>query len=579
MTFLRHDPSTFAAQAAASFAAVHRDLVRPVEGGVARATREEADQVAVVIGGGSGHYPAFAGLVGPGLAHGAVLGNIFASPSAGQVEAVARATEQGCGVLLSYGNYAGDTLQFDAASARLEAAGVPVRTVRVTDDVSSAPPEHAERRRGLAGDLVVFKVAGAAAARGDDLEAVYQLAARANARTRTLGVAFTGCTLPGADAPLFTVPAGRMGVGLGIHGEPGLEETDVPDAAGLAALLTGRLLAEAPGGNARGTRVVALVNGLGAVKMDELYVVWGHIAPLLEAAGVEVADVQVGEFCTSFEMAGLSLTLAWMDPELEELWLAPARSAEYQAGEAGSATRPVAVVPSAEDDAAARPGPQLPPSSPASRAQAGRVAELLAAVSATIDAHMDELGRIDAIAGDGDHGIGMHNGARAAAAEARRVADLGAGTGTLLVSAATAWSDGAGGTSGALWATMLTALGRAAGDREAVDVDVVRAGVAQAAEAVSAQGGARVGDKTLVDALAPFAASLAVPAEDDLADAWQRAARAARAGAESTVGMLPGLGRARSHGEAARDVPDPGAVSFALVVEEVGCHLASTCAR
>ncbi|WP_172191510.1 dihydroxyacetone kinase family protein [Actinomyces faecalis] len=574
MTYLKHDPSTFAALAVQSFAQVHADLVQPIDGGVARATRDCEDQVALVIGGGSGHYPAFAGLVGPGLAHGAVLGNIFASPSAGQVEGVARAVEQGRGVLLSYGNYAGDRLQFDAAAARLEAAGTPVRTVRVTDDVSSAPPEEAEWRRGLAGDLVVFKVAGAAAARGDDLETVHALAGRANAVTRTLGVALTGCTLPGAEAPLFTVPEGRMGVGLGIHGEPGLDEVDTPDPAGLAELLVSRLLAEAPGGRARGSRVVALVNGLGAVKMDELYVVWGEIRQALETAGVEVADVQVGEFCTSFEMAGMSLTLAWLDPELEELWRAPARSAEYQVGQSDGGE--IAVVRSErreETAAVPRHGePDLPVASLASQGLAERVADVLRAVSDAVDAQMDELGRIDAIAGDGDHGIGMHNGARAAAASAAELAAAGAGAGTLLVRAGRAWSDGAGGTSGALWDTMLATLGRQLGDQEGADLSSLRQGIQAAYEAVTRQGGAQVGDKTLVDALAPFARVFA-DAEEPAQAVWRQAAAAAHEGAASTVGMMPGLGRARSHGEKARQVPDPGAVSFALVAETVAQRL------
>ena len=248
MTFLVHDPSTFAIAAADGFAAVHSDTVQRVNGGVVCRTRSHKDRVALVIGGGSGHYPAFAGLVGPGLAHGAVLGNIFASPSSHQVENVARIAEQGRGVLFDYGNYAGDVLQFDAAALRLDQAGIPVRTVVVTDDIYSAPVEEKERRRGIAGDLVVFKVAGAAAARGDDLNKVYEMASRANEATRSMGVAFSGCTLPGSDEPLFKVPKGRMAVGLGIHGEPGLDEVAVPTAEGLAELFVSKLLEEVPGG-------------------------------------------------------------------------------------------------------------------------------------------------------------------------------------------------------------------------------------------------------------------------------------------------------------------------------------------
>lgn len=572
MTFLKHDPSTFAAAAATGFAAVHHDLVKPVSGGVVRAKRSAAGEVAVVIGGGSGHYPAFAGLVGPGLAHGAVLGNIFASPSSHQVENVARVAEQGRGVLLSYGNYAGDTLQFDAAAARLEQSGVPVRTVRVTDDIYSAPVEERERRRGIAGDLVVFKIAGAAAARGDDLEQVNEVASRANENTRTIGVAFTGCTLPGSETPLFEVPEGRMAVGLGIHGEPGLDEVDVPTPQGLAELFVSRLLAEVPdGGDATGRRAVAIINGLGAFKLDEMFVVYGEVKRLLDEAGVNLVDVKVGEFCTSFEMAGVSLTLFWVDDELQELWLAPADSPEYCVG-GGSVVELVDVdveqrqsqVGQETDTAAA---------SPESQALAADLVEVLQTISATIDTHMEELGRIDSIAGDGDHGIGMHNGAAAAVVKARDSVADGVGAGSLLRKAGDAWSDGAGGTSGALWSQMLTELAGAIGDTDRPSGQVVRDGVRAAADAVMSQGGAKVGDKTMVDALAPFADELNADPDQPFTAAWASAVAAAQRGADSTVGMLPGLGRARSHGEKARDIADPGAVSFALIVAAIEPHI------
>ena len=253
MTRLFNDPADFADQATEGFVAANGRWVRRVHGGVARATTSPDGTVAVVIGGGSGHYPAFGGLVGPGLAAGAALGNLFASPSAQQVAGVARAADHGGGVLLSYGNYAGDVLNFDAAARTLEHEGIPVRTVRVTDDVVSAPADRQHERRGIAGDLCVFKVAGAAAEQGRDLDAVTAVAERANERTRSFGVAFSGCSLPGADEPLFTVPEGRMAIGMGIHGERGIDETDVPSADGLADLLVSRLAGRAPRRRPRST--------------------------------------------------------------------------------------------------------------------------------------------------------------------------------------------------------------------------------------------------------------------------------------------------------------------------------------
>ncbi|WOP19092.1 dihydroxyacetone kinase family protein [Raineyella sp. LH-20] len=571
MAFLDHDPETFAAAAAAGFVAVHGELVQQVPGGVVRATRSAADEVAVVIGGGSGHYPAFGGLVGPGLAHGAVLGNIFASPSAHQVTDVARCAEQGRGVLLSYGNYAGDVLQFEAGAERLRQSGIPVRSVAVTDDISSAPPAEASKRRGIAGDLVVFKIAGAAATAGYDLDGVARVAEAANAATRSLGVAFSGCTLPGADEPLFRVPAGRMSVGLGIHGEPGLEDVDIPTPHGLAELLVGRLLAEVPGGHdPHGRRVIVILNGLGSFKYDELYVVFDEVRRALAARGIVLADARVGEFCTSFEMSGLSLTLCWPDEELEGLWRAPARSAAYvQGSPADDALRTVDLADRAVGDPAGA-GATTPAASEQSRAYVPRILTALETLSRTVDEHADDLGRIDAVAGDGDHGLGMQRGAHAAVAAARAAGAAGAGAGTTLRRAAEGWSDDAGGTSGALWGLILGAVAEAIGDTDSPTADAVRRGVRDACARVIEHGGAHVGDKTMVDALAPFAAALDDEPSTPLTTDWPRAAEAARRAADGTAAMLPKLGRARTHGAKAVGTPDPGAVSFALIVTALG---------
>ncbi len=329
MTRLFNEPADFADEAADGFAAANARFVRRVTGGVVRVARSAEPRVVVVTGGGSGHYPAFAGLVGQGLAAGAAMGNLFASPSAQQVESVARAANEGRGILFSYGSYAGDVLNFDAAEAALNAAGIEAKTVTVTDDISSAGPGELEKRRGIAGGLFVWKCAAAAADRGDDLAAVAEVAARANARTRSFGVAFSGATLPGASEPLFSVPEGRMSLGMGIHGEPGFDETDVPTADGLAQLLVDSLLAERPDG---AERAVVLLNGLGSVKYEELFVLYGNVSKRLADAGVTIVEPEVGEMVTSFDMAGVSLTLAWLDDELEQLWAAPASAPAFRKG-------------------------------------------------------------------------------------------------------------------------------------------------------------------------------------------------------------------------------------------------------
>jgi dihydroxyacetone kinase len=576
MTRLWNDPASFADDMVDGFVRASGRWVRRVAGGVSRSTRSSADEVALVIGGGSGHYPAFGGLVGPGLAHGAAMGNLFASPSAHQVESVIRASEQGRGVLLSFGNYAGDVLHFGAAQEAVRADGIDCRTVLVTDDIFSAPPAESAKRRGIAGDLTVFKAAGAAAAAGYDLDGVERVARLANARTRSMGVAFTGCTLPGAEAPLFTVPEGKMAVGLGIHGEPGIDIMDIPSADGLAELFVRHLLddAEVPdGATVRGGRVVPILNGLGSVKNEELYVVFARVADLLEEAGLTLVDPQVGEFCTSFDMAGASLTLFWVDEELERLWLAPADTAAFRTGSVERKALVAVVREEATADDAARP---LPEASEDSRRAAARIAAALEAVRRAIDAEAGELGRIDAIAGDGDHGIGMRRGTVAAARTAADLAARGAGAGTLLAGAGDAWSDRAGGTSGAIWGLILQTLGARLGDTDAVTGAGLAAGIAEARDAVMRYGKATVGDKTLVDALVPFADTLSarIAAGDGLAQAWKEAAAAASAAARATADLMPVMGRARSHGTKALGVPDPGALSLALIAETVHAVLA-----
>ncbi|WP_353710372.1 dihydroxyacetone kinase family protein [Arthrobacter sp. K5] len=566
MTRLFNEPAAFADEMIEGFVASHGRWVRRVSGGVARSTKSTPDTVALVIGGGSGHYPAFAGLVGQGLAHGAAMGNLFASPSAQQVYSVAKVANNGAGVLLGYGNYAGDVLHFTQAQERLRREGIDCRSIAVTDDVSSAPLDERQKRRGIAGDLTVFKVAAAAAEAGYSMDRTVEIAERANDRTRSFGVAFTGCTLPGAENPLFTVPEGRMAVGMGIHGEPGIDETGVPTADELAELLVGKLLTEVPEGlQARGARVVPILNGLGSVKYEELFVVYRRVAQLLAEAGLEAVDPQVGELVTSFDMAGTSLTLFWLDEELETLWNAPADAPAFRRGAVTAAAL------DADDADLADPVAAIPDATDESRAAAVRVLAALGAAKDVIDANVEELGRIDAIAGDGDHGIGMERGVRAAVEAATGAVERGAGAATTLHLAADAWADRAGGTSGALWGMALRAVGDAVGDSTTPDAGAVATGVAGAAAAIMGFGKAKVGDKTLVDVLVPFrdALSAAVGSGQSLTDAWGAAATVAQQAAEETANLLPLMGRARPHAEKSLGTPDAGAVSMALIVRAI----------
>ena len=567
MTRIIDDPETFAQTALDGFCALHPDLVRRVRGGAVRSTRSRDRKVALLVGGGSGHYPAFAGYVGPGLADGVVAGDIFASPSASAARNVARHAQHGGGVIIGFGNYAGDVLHFGLAAERLRAEGIDTRILLVTDDVASAAKGEESKRRGIAGDLTVFKIAGAAAEEGHDLDTVERLARHANDMTRSFGVAFAGCTLPGADHPLFTVPEKSMGVGLGIHGEPGIDEKPIASATDLAALLVDRLLDEAPEG--AGKKVAAILNGLGSTGMEELFVLWTAIAARLENAGLALIKPEVGMFVSSLDMAGCSLTLTWLDDDLERLWLAPCQTPALHRG---------ATIDTTPDDRVLDDQEEAPPSSypdaTADQRQAGEcVARTVERIAAMLRDKEEELGRIDAVAGDGDHGQGMARGSGAAAQAARRAAGAGAPPAAVLTEAANAWADRAGGSSGAIWGVGLLAWANALegepGPR--ISAQAMANGARAAHDGITRLGRAKPGDKTLVDVLGPFVEALeAAAAKGDLLQAWNQAADAADRAAEATKDMTPKIGRARPLAERSKGHPDAGAVSLALCVRTVG---------
>jgi dihydroxyacetone kinase len=571
MTRIFNDPSDFAEEALAGFCDVHSDLVRQVPGGAVRRRRPGQPKVAVLAGGGSGHYPAFAGLIGAGLADGAVVGNIFTSPSAQQAYSVAKAADSGAGVVFAYGNYAGDVMNFGMASERLAADGIQVANVLVTDDIASAPPSEAEKRRGIAGDFTVFKVLGAAAEAGAGLDEVVRLGRKANELTRTIGSAFHGCTFPGADAPLFTLADKTMGLGLGIHGEPGLFDTELPPAGELGEELVARVLAETPQG--AGQRIAVILNGLGSTKHEELFVLWLTVARVLRAAGYTLVMPEVGELVTSLDMAGVSLTVTWLDEELEPLWTAPAETPAYRRG---NATR-MAGDPFAEQAPEDAAGPEMFQAGVGSRTYAANCLAALDASREALHAAEKRLGDLDAVAGDGDHGRGMVRGIDAAVSAAAAALTLGAGAGDVLAAAGDAWADKAGGTSGVLWGAGLRSLGESLGNEEAPGAPELAFGVRSFAARIAELGKAEVGDKTMMDALVPFIETFSrlVAEGAEAGPGWAEAAGEATAAAEATAALRPRKGRARPLAEKSVGTPDPGATSLAMIFSVAGPHLAA----
>ncbi len=329
MKKLINDPFDVVDEMLEGFVATHADIVRLAAPRVVARLTGGGPKVGLVVGGGSGHEPAFGGYVGEGLADAAALGNVFAAPPPDVCLDAIRAASSGAGVLLVYGNYAGDVLNFDLAADLAAVEGIACRTVRVTDDVASAPALEREKRRGIAGDVFVFKIAGASAQRGDDLAGVERLANAANDACLSIGVALSACEVPGSGRPTFEIGPDEIEIGMGVHGEPGIRRGILEPADAVVDRMLDAILGDpGPLGIGRGD-LALLVNGLGATPHMDLYVLYRAARRRLEAAGWTVRRSYVGEYVTSLEMAGASITVMRLDDELLPLLDAPARSARW----------------------------------------------------------------------------------------------------------------------------------------------------------------------------------------------------------------------------------------------------------
>ena len=317
----------------AGILAAHPNHLKRVEGtarSVVAVDGPRQGKVGLVIGGGSGHEPSFVGFVGRGLADGAAIGNVFASPPPDPVLECAKAVNGGAGVLFMYGNYAGDVMNFDMAAEMAAMEDIEVRTILTTDDVASAPRDRRADRRGVAGNVFVFKIAGAAADRMMDIDACEAAARKANDRTFTMGVALGPCSLPQTRKPNFELGDNEMEIGMGIHGEPGVERGPLKSANEITDQLLDKILPEMNA--ARGDRVAVLVNGLGATPLMELYIMTARVKERLDGEGLVIHSTLVGNYCSSLDMMGASVTLMHLDDELQSLLDHPCDCAMFRSG-------------------------------------------------------------------------------------------------------------------------------------------------------------------------------------------------------------------------------------------------------
>ncbi|SMG60336.1 dihydroxyacetone kinase subunit DhaK [Paraburkholderia susongensis] len=509
-------------------------------------------EVALISGGGSGHEPAHGGYVGHGMLSAAVAGEVFTSPSTDAVLDAIRAVAGPAGVLLIVKNYTGDRFNFGLAAEIARAEGIPVDMVIVADDVAlSASGDHAGRR-GLAGTVLVHKIAGAAAASGMPLAEVARIARETAASLGTMGVALTPCTVPAAGKPGFELADGEIEWGLGIHGEPGVAR----GALEPAGVIVGKLLAKIVGDLAlqAGERVALLVNNLGGTPSSELNVVAGAALRELDTRGIEVERAWAGTFLSALEMAGVSLTLLRVDDERLALLDAAAQTSAWPGLSGRVAQVSVRSAPAAPQRA-----------SSATLAREATLRRVIEAVCACLLEAEPALTEMDQRVGDGDLGISLARGARAVQHELDSYA-AESSPGAVLRGMSATLRRVVGGTSGPLYAVMLlraaAALEQSGGSTAQQWAAAFSAGV----DGLMELGGAKPGDRTMVDALKPAADALenALAQSATLAAALTAAVAAAVEGTSRTASMHPRRGRSSYVGDRALGHVDPGAHAVAL---------------
>ncbi|WP_337059572.1 dihydroxyacetone kinase subunit DhaK [Kineococcus sp. G2] len=489
---------------------------------------DPARRVALVSGGGSGHEPLHTGFVGRGGLDAAVPGQVFASPHNRQVHAAARAAAKPGGVLLVVKNYTGDVINFGIAAERLRAEGVEVETVLVDDDLATEVEGSATGRRGTGATVLVEKVLGAAADRGASLAELADLGRRVVAASRSLAVATRAHTVPGGTGPAFELSGEELEHGVGIHGERAVSTVERRPAAEVVDRVVGQLLEHVPAGE---EGFAVLVNGLGAATGLELHAVLDRVVTDLGERGAPVAAAFAGTYVAALDMRGFSVTLTALEPGWLELLRAPTATALPVAEPVGT-------------------GPAAPASGDTDRSGGGENA-FVSGLEALVARLHDVLTRLDRVGGDGDFGDNLASGVRAAA---RRAPGDGAVAG--LRAAEGAFLDDVGGSSGPLFGLVLQQV-RTAFEAGEPGADALRAGLREAAAAVTRVGGAQPGERTMLDALVAGAG-----AGGGLADV----VRAAAGGADATAAMTPRRGRASYVGERAVGTADAGAVGVALVL-------------
>ena len=527
------------------------------------------DKVALVIGGGTGHEPMFSGFCGAGLADGVACGNICASPNPELVRAAGAAVDQGRGVLFVYGCYAGDNLNFDMGEELLQAEGIRTAHVRVWDDLASAPRERISDRRGIAGDVFVIKIAGAACDAGLDLEEVVRITEKARDCLNTIGVATYPGTLPGNDKPTFELGEDEMEFGMGIHGEPGIERTKMQTAEQMVDRMYRELKEEMH--LQEGDEIAVLVNGLGSTPLLELNLVYYDLYQHLKKDGIVVYDSEIKTYCTSMEMGGFSISILKLDEELKRYYDMPCYSPYYAKGSYAGGDTGGTDDPEEEDFTAEDAGME---NAAIVRSRDGVLSELsgedvrnmLLYIADKIIAKKPYLTEIDSAIGDGDHGIGMAGGMRKVKKKLLTMQGE-ENVYKLFETAGTEMLMSMGGASGVIFGSLYLAGAKGAEARTAIGAADLAGMERKSLAAIQERGKAEKGDKTMVDALLPAVEALEANRDASLLDALKAAEAAALQGVEDTKNYVAKFGRAKSLLERAIGHQDAGATSVWLIFQ------------
>lgn len=564
---LINDPDDLIAELIAGMVSAHPNHLT-VEGDTGRAIvarhGPRIGKVGIVVGGGSGHEPAFAGYVGRGLADAAPLGNIFASPSPAQIMDAGFAADGEAGVLFLYGNYTGDVMNFSMAEDEMAKLGVTARSFVTTDDVASAPADKITERRGIAGNFFVFKVAGAAADMGASLDHVEAATKRANDATRTMGVALSACSMPQTGKANFDIPDGEMEIGMGIHGEPGIARISLENADAVTDRLLHPILNELS--VKAGGKVAVLVNGLGSTTLLELYLLHRRVAEVLEGRKITIHHSWVGEYCTSLEMGGASITMIKLDDDLTRWLDHPCDTPALRVGEAlgqTQTTRTKRVRLQAEAQGKIAQGDLQATGSITPSVFRG----MMVASAQAIYVQRDHLCQLDGAVGDGDHGVTMEIGWKAAmgavdaAPDAATISQLCDGMGQ-------AFLDAVGASTGPLYATAFSTAADGVSDRLNLDAGAMVAWLAGMADGITTRGGAAAGEKTMMDAWLPAVADAqhALVQGANLPACMAAASAGAARGAQATIEMQSNRGRSKKLGRRSVGHKDPGAASAVIMI-------------